>query len=43
MAQGQTATCMELGSGGVTAHVFALRHFARIQAEMRPGDMVMIW
>ena len=42
MAQGQTATCMESGSGGVAAHVFAPRHFVRILAEMRPGDMVML-
>ena len=42
MAQGQAATCMELGSGGVAAHVFAPRHFAGILAEMRPGDMVML-
>src|SRR3974390_2479300 len=42
MAQGQTATCMELGSGGVAAYVFAPRHFAGILAEMRPGDMVML-
>ena len=33
---------MELGSGGVAAHVFAPRHFAGILAEMRPGDMVML-
>ena len=42
MAQGQAATCMELASGGVAAHVFAPRHFAGILAEMRPGDMVML-
>jgi len=42
MAQGQAATGMELGSGGVAAHVFAPRHFAGILAEMRPGDMVML-
>ena len=42
MAQGQAATCTELGSGGVAAHVFAPRHFAGILAEMRPGDMVML-
>ena len=42
MAQCQAATCMELGSGGVAAHVFAPRHFAGTLAEMRPGDMVML-
>ena len=42
MAQCQAATCMELGSGGVAAHVLAPRHFAGILAEMRPGDMVML-
>ena len=42
MAQGQTATCIELGSGGVAAHIFAPRHFAGILAEMRPGNMVML-
>ena len=44
MAQCQAATCMELGSwGGVAAHVFAPRHFARHTGfEMRPGDMVML-
>jgi hypothetical protein len=33
---------MELGSGGVAAHVFAPRPFAGILAEMRPGDMVVV-
>src|SRR5271165_1812775 len=42
MAQGQAATCIELGSGGGAAHVFAPRHFAGILAEMRPGNMVML-
>ena len=42
MAQDQAATCAELGSGGEAACVFAPRHFARILAEMRPGDMVML-
>ena len=42
MAQGQAATCTELGSRGVAAHVFAPRHFAGIRAEMRPGDMLML-
>jgi len=42
MAQGQAATCTELGSRGVAAHVFAPRHFAGILAEMRPGDMMML-
>src|SRR5271168_1777041 len=42
MAYGQAAACIELGSGGVAAHIFAPRHFAGILAEMRPGDMVML-
>ena len=33
---------MELGSGGVAAHIFAPRHFAGILDEMRPGDVVML-
>lgn len=41
MAQGQAAACIELGSGGMAAQIFAPRHFARILAEMRPGDRVM--
>jgi hypothetical protein len=38
MVQGQTATCIELSSGGSAAHVFARRHFAVILTEMRPGN-----
>src|SRR5208283_2872369 len=42
MAQGHTATCIELGSGVGAAHVFAPRHFAGILAEIRPGDVVVL-
>src|SRR5271170_5980330 len=42
MAEGRAATCIELGSGGGAAHVFAPRHFTGILAEMRPGNMVML-
>jgi len=42
VAQGHTATCIELGSGVVAAHVFAPRHFAGILAEIRPGDVVVL-
>ncbi len=36
------ATCIEVGSGGFAAHVFAPCHFAGILAEMRPCNMVML-
>jgi hypothetical protein len=41
MAKGQTATCIELGSGGFAAYIFTPRHFASILAEMRPGNVMM--
>jgi hypothetical protein len=36
------ATCIELGSGGFVAHVFAPCHFAGILAEMRPCNMALL-
>jgi hypothetical protein len=42
MAKGQAATCIELGSGGAAAHVFAPRHFAGILAKVRPGNMMVL-
>jgi len=42
MAQGQTATCIELRAGGLPANVFAPRDFAGILAEMRPGNVMML-
>jgi hypothetical protein len=33
---------MELGSGGMAAHVFSPRHFAGILTEMGTGNMVVL-
>jgi len=33
---------MELGSGGVAAHVFSPRYFAGILTEIRPGNMMVL-
>ena len=42
MAQGQAATCIELGSGGAAPHVFAPCHFARIVAKVKAGNMMVL-
>jgi hypothetical protein len=42
MAKGQTATYIELCSGGFAAHVFAPCHFTGILAKVGPGNVVML-